>query len=174
MMTKDTKVRLGVGLVVGALVVGTIAIGVTYAQQQPGPPRGGMAMGARGMMGQGPLMAMRRGLAKLGLSDQQKEQIKGIVAGHKDRMKTLADQMRTARRALGDAIANDADEPTIRQKSADLAKVQADLAVFGAQVRKEVFGALTPDQQAKAKALRMNALGRIDRFVARHKKALGF
>jgi Spy/CpxP family protein refolding chaperone len=173
MMTKDSKVRLGVGLVVATLVVGTIAIGVTYAQQAV-PPRGGMMMGARGLMGGGRLLALRHGLAQLGLSDQQKQQIKGIVSGRKDKIQAFAGQVRDARRALGDAIANDADEATIRQKSADLAKVQADVAVFGAQLRKDVFSVLTPDQQAKAKTLRMNALARGDRFLARRKKTLDF
>jgi Spy/CpxP family protein refolding chaperone len=172
-MTKDSKVRTSWGLVVAAVVVGTIAIGAVYAQQAGQRP-GAMMTGGRGMMAGGPLGPMRRGLAQLGLSDQQKQQIKGIVQGHKEDMRGFAVQIRQTRRALADAIANDAGETAIRARSADLAKVQADLAVFGAKLRKKVFDTLTPEQQAKAKTLRLNGLGRIDRFRNRRGKDLDF
>ncbi|HEX7485126.1 MAG TPA: Spy/CpxP family protein refolding chaperone [Vicinamibacterales bacterium] len=166
-MTKDSKVRAVLGLVVAALVVGTIAVGAAYAQQAGQRPAA--MMGRRGMMAGGPLGAMRRGLGQLGLSDQQKQQIKGIVQGHKEEVKGFAVQIRQTRRALADTIANDRGETAIRDKSADLAKVQADLAVFRAKVRKEVFDVLTPEQQAKAKTLRLHARGRMDRFLERRK-----
>jgi protein CpxP len=171
-MTKNSKVRMVVGLAVAALVVGTIAIGVTYAQQAD-QRRGVMMMGGHGKMA-GPLGAMRRGLAQLGLSDDQKQQIKGIVSGHKEALEGFAGQVRQARQALGDAVANDADEATIRLKSADLAKVQADFAVLGAELRKQVFAVLTPEQHTKAKALRLKARDRVDRFLERRKKDLDF
>lgn len=167
-MTKDSKVRTLVGLAVAAFVVGTVAIGAVYAQQ-PGPGRrgmmgGGMMMG-RGMMDGGPLGMMHRGLARLGLSDAQKEQVKGIVQGHRDEMKGLAERLRQARRGIADTIANDGDEAAIRAKSAELAGAQADLAVLGAKVRKEVLAVLTPEQQAKAKSFRLGARERVDRLI---------
>jgi periplasmic protein CpxP/Spy len=162
-MRKNSKVRLLVGFAVSAAVVGMVAAGVSYAQQPPPPPRGGM-MGGQGQMtgGQGPMMRgrgqmmggpfaqIRRGLAQLGLSDQQKTQIKAIFQGHKADIEGFAARMRPARQALDAAIRNGADEATIRAKAADVAAVQADMAVFRAAVRKQVFAVLTPDQQAKA------------------------
>jgi Spy/CpxP family protein refolding chaperone len=173
MMTKDSKVRTVVGLAVAAVLVGAVAIGVTYADQQM-PKRGGMMMRGRGMMAGGALGAMRRGLAQLGLSDDQKQQIKGIVQGHKDELKGLAARMKQARRAVADSIANGDEDTAIRIKSGDLSAVQADLAVMGAKLRKQVFAVLTPDQQAKAKALQQQALERADRFLERRKKAMDF
>lgn len=184
-MTKNSKVRTLAGLVVGAMVIGAVAIGVTHAQQ-PGPKRGemmggrgmmgerGMRMGGRGMMMGGPLGAMRRGLAQLDLTDQQKLQVKVIVQGHKDDLKRFAERAQQARRAVGGAIASDADETTIRSKSDDLSKAQADLAVFGAKLRKDVLATLTPEQRDKAKTLRLKALDRADRFIERRKKLLDF
>lgn len=177
-MTKDSKVRTLAVLAVVAVVAGVMAVGVTYAQQPPaggaGPRMGGpgMMMGGRGMMAFGPLGMLRRGLAELGLSDQQKEQIKGIVQSHRDDVKGLREQMQQARRALMNAVVGDADEATIRARSADVAKVQADLAVLGAQVRKQVFATLTPEQQTKAKAMRENMLARRERFRERREKDL--
>jgi Spy/CpxP family protein refolding chaperone len=174
-MTKDSKVRTVLGVAVAAALVGTVAIGVTYADQQA-PNRGGMMMRGHRMMAGGPLGAMRRGLAQLGLSADQKQQIKGIVQSHKDELEGPVANMRQARRAVGDAIAGDKfDEVAIRAASANLAKAQADLAVTGAKIRGEIFDrVLTPDQQAKAKALRLQALQRADRFMARRQRASGF
>jgi len=173
MMTKDSKVRTLAGLAVVALVVGVIGIGVTFAHRA-GQGQGAAAMGGRGMMAGGPLGAMHRTLAQLGLTDDQKQQIKGIAQGHKADLQAFAERMRQSRVALADAIVNGGDEAAIRAKSADLAKVQADLAVLGAQVRKEVFAVLTPDQQAKAKTLWLQALDRAGRHLQRGKRALEF
>ncbi len=162
-MTKNSKVRRFVGLAIAAAVVGVIAAGAIFAQQQPaGPPSGGMAMGRGPMMGGrgpmgGPFMAIRRGLAQLGLSDQQKTQIQAIFEGHKTDLQGFATRMTTAQKALNDAIWSGADEATIRAKAADVAAVQADMAVFRSTVHAQVFAVLTPDQQAKASQLRTQA-----------------
>ncbi len=156
-MTKNSKVRTLVGLAIGAVVVGVIAVGVSFAQQPAGPAGGGMMgrgpwMGGRGPMG-GPFMGIRRGLAQLGLTDQQKTQIKAIFDGHKTDIQGFAARMKTARQALDAAIWSGADEATIRAKAADVAAVQADMAVFRATIHTQVFAVLTPDQQAKANQL---------------------
>ncbi|HEY3380958.1 MAG TPA: Spy/CpxP family protein refolding chaperone [Vicinamibacterales bacterium] len=169
-MSKHNKVRLAAGFILAALFVAGTAADVSYAQQQ-GPQRE-ERKGAGMMMRGGPGRALRLGLRQLGLSDTQKQQVKAILQGHKADFKGFADRLVTARRTLGDAIAVDPiNEAAIREKSADLAKVQADLAVFRAQVRKEVFGVLTPDQQQKAKDMKARFLDRVDRFRAnRHRK----
>jgi hypothetical protein len=46
--------------------------------------------------------------------------------------------------------------------------------VFGSQLRKEVLGVLTPEQQAKANDLRLKALDRAEKMIQRRKKVLGF
>jgi Spy/CpxP family protein refolding chaperone len=151
-MTKNNKVRTLAGLAIAAAVVGIIAVGVSFAQQPAGPPHGKMMMG-RGSMGGGPFAEIRRGLAQLGLTDQQKTQIKAIFAGHKADIQGFASRMQPARQALHNAITSGADEAAIRKAAAGVAAVEADMAVFHAAVRTQVFAVLTPDQQAKASQL---------------------
>jgi Spy/CpxP family protein refolding chaperone len=174
MMIRTHKIGVLVGTVVAVMSLGAMAIGAVYAQQPaPAPPPGQgqhQGMGGGGPMARG-TMALHRGLAQLNLTDDQKTQIKGIVQAHRAEMQGIATQVRNARRALGDAVTNDADEATIRARAADLGKAEADLAVFGATLRKGIFAVLTPDQQAKAKALRLEALDRMGRFMGRRGKA---
>jgi Spy/CpxP family protein refolding chaperone len=155
-MTKNSKVRMFVGLAIAAAVVGIIAVGVSYAQQPPPPPHGRMMMGPHGPMMGGPFAQIRRGFAQLGLSDQQKTQIKTIFQGHKADMQGFAARMQPARQALNAAIVG-GDEATIRSAAAGVAAVEADMAVFRATVRAQVFAVLTPDQQAKANQLQQEA-----------------
>jgi Spy/CpxP family protein refolding chaperone len=160
-MTKNSKVRGFLGLAIVAAVVGVIAVGASFAQQPAGPPSGGMMMGRGPMGGHGPMggpfMAIRRGLAQLGLTDQQKTQIKAIFAGHKPDAQGFAARMQPARQALDKAIWSGADESTIRAKAAEVAAVQSDMDVFRATVHAQVFAVLTPDQQAKANQLQQQA-----------------
>ena len=184
-MTKNSKVRMFVGLAAAAAVIGTIAVGVSYAQQPPAQPRGGMMMGGQGpamggrgqmmncrcemtggggrmMRGRGRMMdgefaEARWGLGQLGLSDQQKTQIKGIFENHKTDLQGFATRMQPARQALNAAVRSGATEATIRAKAADVAAVEADMAVLRAAVHAQVFAVLTPEQQAKAKQLQEQA-----------------
>jgi len=87
---------------------------------------------------------------QLNLTDAQRDQIKAIVDAHKDEWKALADRERTARLALGDLVnADTIDEAAIRQKSADVAAVDADAAVARAHAHAEVMQILTADQKAQ-------------------------
>jgi periplasmic protein CpxP/Spy len=172
-MTRKIGARIIIGSVVAVMSMAAMAMGVA-AQQPASPPPAGqgqhMGMGGGPM---GPGMAMRHGLAQLNLTDDQKTQIKGIMQAHREEMQGFAKQVRDARKALGDAVMNDADEATIRARAADLGKVQADLAVFGAKLRKDIFAVLTPDQQAKAKTLRLQALESIGRFMGGRRQGRG-
>jgi Spy/CpxP family protein refolding chaperone len=91
---------------------------------------------------------------ELNLTDAQRDQIKAIVEAHKDEWKALADKERTARLALAQTIAADTvDEAAIRQKSSEVAAVEADMAVARAHAHAEVFQILTADQKAQLKAM---------------------
>jgi ElaB/YqjD/DUF883 family membrane-anchored ribosome-binding protein len=50
----------------------------------------------------------------------------------------------------------------VRQRSADVAAVEADMAVLRAQIHRDVFAVLTPDQQQRARELRAEAAQRFD------------
>jgi Spy/CpxP family protein refolding chaperone len=169
-MNRSRLIPTVIGFAVALLAVATLAIGVAYAQQAgAGQRHGQMAMGGRGMMPRGPLAMMRVGLGQLGLSAEQRQQVRGILQGRAAEFKGLGAQMRNARRAVNNAIANDAGEAAIRAASAELAKVEADVAVLRASVRKQVFDVLTPEQLAKVKELRLKALERAQKRSQRRK-----
>jgi len=95
---------------------------------------------------------------KLGLSDDQTTQVQTIFANHKAELSAGFERLKTAKGALFDAIHADTfDESAIRAASANVAQVEADLAVSRAKIAGEVRNVLTPDQQAKAKELLANA-----------------
>ena len=172
-MNRSRLVPTVIGFVIALVSVATVAIGVAYAQQAVAGRRGGQAaVGGPGMMPGGRLAMMRFGLGQLGLSTEQKQQVRSLLQERAAEFKSLGAQLRTARRAVNSAIANDETEGAIRAASAEVAKVEADMAVLRAAVRKQVFAVLTPEQQAKAKELRLRALERAEKRVQRRKKTV--
>jgi Spy/CpxP family protein refolding chaperone len=101
-------------------------------------------MGRRGILG--PIA-----IERLGLSESQHAQVNAVIQSHDAELKALHDRAFAARHALQATVTADAvDERAIRARSADVASVEADLAVIQARVRAEVFQLLTPEQRAKA------------------------
>ena len=156
-MTAAVK-RIALTLGAGLIALGVSAGAFVHAQDQntnPQPPpfRGrGMGPGGRGPggpMGMLPMLGPR-----IGLTDAQKDQIKAIADTHKADWKALADRGRAAHMAVDAAISADTiDEATIRQKSAEAAAVEADVAVARAHARAEVWQILTADQKAQLKTM---------------------
>jgi Spy/CpxP family protein refolding chaperone len=150
-----------IGLKAGAAIL-VLAMAGGYASAQntsgdPAPFRGGgpgrgRGPGAGGLMGfLGPFSMLA---SRLGLSDAQKDQIKSIAQSHADEWKALLDREQQARKAEQTAIAAPQfDEVTIRQRSAELAAINADVAVAQARARGELLPVLTADQQAKLKEI---------------------
>ena len=134
----------------GAAAAGLVALlgGAVFAQGDgPGAFGGHGHRGGFGMEG----MA---GLRQLGLTDDQRAQIRTAMSGHRDEFKALSERARTARQAQAAAIsAVPMNEQQVRAASADIAAVQADMAVLRARVHEQVFSVLTPDQQAQARTL---------------------
>ena len=166
-MTATVKrISLGVGASIVAL--GVTAGVYAHAQDQntnqdPRPFRGrgmgpGGPMGRGGPMGPGgpggPMGMLPMLGRELNLTDTQKDQIKAIADSHKDEWKALADRERAARTAVNDLVLADTiDEAAIRQKSAEVATVDADAAVARAHAHAEVFQILTADQKAQLKTM---------------------
>ena len=115
-------------------------------------------------MGPGDPLGMLRMLGpRLGLTDAQKEQVKTIADSHRDERKALGDRARTAHEALRDAVMSETvDEALIRQRSADVAVVEADLAVAQARTHAEVFQILTAEQKEQVKAFQAEAKTRME------------
>lgn len=156
-------IRTGLAIASGILML--IMAGAWASAQNtngaPEPFRGGRGRGgpggpggAMGFLEPFPMLA-----SQLGLSDTQMQQIKSIATSHADEWKALLDKERAARQALQTAIASTQfDELTIRQRSAELAAVEADAAVARARARAEAIALLTADQQAKLKEIESQPL----------------
>lgn len=113
---------------------------------RPGGPFGGGPMG-------GPMASRMAGV--LGLSDDQRDQIRAIHDGYRDQAEALNESLKDARVALGDRIhADPFDETAIRQAAQGLAALEADLAVLRARISSEVRQVLTPEQVEQARGLR--------------------
>jgi Spy/CpxP family protein refolding chaperone len=115
----------------------------------PGGPGGPGRFGVPGGMGMLPMLG-----PQINLTDTQRDQIKSIAEAHKDEWKALLDRSRTAHTALEEAITADAlSEAAIRQKSAEAAAVEADVAVARAHAHAEVWQILTADQKTQVRAM---------------------
>jgi Spy/CpxP family protein refolding chaperone len=89
---------------------------------------------------------------RLQLTDAQRDQIRAITDSRRDEWQGLAQRARTAHQALNDAVTVETiDDTVIRQKSAEAAAVDADMAVARAHAHAEVLRILTPEQKAKLK-----------------------
>jgi len=100
---------------------------------------------------------------ELGLSGQQKQDVKDIFVKIRPQTATLIKQLKTERRSLRTLIQADAvDETAIRAQSARVAAVEADLAVQKAHVAQQIRTVLTPEQVQKFKELQANRDSRMD------------
>lgn len=177
MGTLRTMTRVGLGLGAAAVVV-TLAAGV-YAQntsdprapfmgQRGGPGGPGQFGGPDG--GRGGMDGVLGGLplARLGLTDAQRTEVRSIAQSHAEELRAIADRALTARRTLDAAVTGETvDEGLIRARAAELAMVEADMAVARARVHAEVFRVLTPEQQTQARQLRSQMQ---ERFESRRER----
>ena len=106
---------------------------------------------------------------RLNLTDAQRDQVKSVIQAHSTDIKAVGDRAFAAHRALEAVISADTvDESAIRARSADVATVEADMAVMRAQIRAEVWQILTPDQQQQAKTLQAQMEQRMENGRQRH------
>jgi Spy/CpxP family protein refolding chaperone len=156
-MTATVK-RMTLGFGAGLIALTAVAGGV-FAQAQdqdpnartreyrgrgPGGPDGpGRFRGPGGPMGMLPMLGR-----EVNLTDAQRDQVKAIAESHKADWRALADRARAAHIALTAAVTTaPIDEALIRQKSSEVAAVDADMAVARARAYAEVFQILTPEQK---------------------------
>src|SRR5262245_9860918 len=145
------RVALGIATSVFALGIGAGAYAAAQSTSQDQRPRMGRGMGPGGPGRGGPMGMLPMLARELNLTDAQKDQIKAIGESHREEWKALADRGRSAHEALQQAVtAETVNEAVIRQKGAEVAAVEADLAVARARANAEVFRILTPEQKAQA------------------------
>ena len=164
------RLTLGLGIALLALGVSAGAYAAVQNTNQDAPPfRGGRGPGGPGRFGGpggpgGPMGMLPPLPPFLNLTDAQKDQIKTIAGSHADEWKSLADRARTAHETLMAAeMIDPIDDGVIRQKSAEVASVEADMSVARAHARAEVFQVLTADQKAQIKQMQEQMAGKAGR-----------
>ena len=166
---KRIALGVGAGIVALAVTAGVYAHAQDQNTNQDPRPFRGRGMGPGGPMGRGgpggpggPMGMLPMFGPEIGLTDAQRDQIKAIAQAHNDEWKALGDRARTAHEALNDAITADTiDDGAIRQKSADVAAIDADMAVARAHAHAEVFQILTPEQKAQVKKIQAEMKSRM-------------
>jgi Spy/CpxP family protein refolding chaperone len=104
---------------------------------------------------------------RLNLTDDQKSQIKTIVAGERDTLRPLLAALRDTRNDLRAAIrSGDANESSVRAASAKVAVVEADLAVERMKLYGKIAPVLTSAQRQKIADFEQDADGFADNVVA--------
>jgi protein CpxP len=89
-------------------------------------------------------------LAQLGVTADQKAEVKTILRKYQPTVGPLIEQVVTERRALRDTIrAETIDETAIRAQAAKVASLESDLAVQRAYVAHDIRAVLRPAQQEK-------------------------
>ena len=110
---------------------------------------------------------------ELGLSAQQKQEIKDILKRNHPQTQPMMTQLLIERRALRALVqAEVIDEGAIRTQSAKVATIEADLAFHRAQVAQEMRKVLTPEQVLKFKEIQAKRDRQLDEFASRAGKCL--
>jgi Spy/CpxP family protein refolding chaperone len=109
-----------------------------------------------------------RKLAQLGVTADQKTEVKTILRKYQPTVGPLIKEVVTERRALRDTIRSETiDETAIRAQAAKVASLEADLAVQRAHVSHDIRAVLTPDQWQKLKDMQIDVDARMDGFLHR-------
>jgi Spy/CpxP family protein refolding chaperone len=107
-----------------------------------------------------------RAKEKLGLTDGQLDQIKDVLKPEKVSIISLLTRLRDARAGLLDAIrSTDANETSVRAASAEVATVEADVAIERMKIFKQISPILTDEQRTKLAALQSNLDGLMDQAI---------
>jgi Spy/CpxP family protein refolding chaperone len=150
-MDRVRKIVLTTGIV-ALLSAGAAPL---FAQGAPGRGAGPFGPGGRGGFGAG------FALGQLNLSDAQQQQVRDIMQRDRDAMRSTMQRMNQAMQAQREAINQvPVNEQAVRAAAAQVALVQADLAVAQARVHADIWNILTPEQQTKAKELEQQAQAR--------------
>jgi len=122
------------------------------------PPERGGPHGERHQGGEHRMMTVKRilmHLAALNLTDEQIASVKQIVKSGKQQSKPLKQQLKQQHKQLRQlARVNPFDEQAIRDTSAQIAAIQADLMILHLNKKQQVKAVLTDDQRAKLEKMK--------------------
>jgi Spy/CpxP family protein refolding chaperone len=130
---------------IAILAFAVLAIGVGFAfAQKKGDSRGERPFGA-------PPFALEKIADELGLSEEQRAQIKQITENEKTKIQALAETARAAHEQLKDLGTNGVfNEEQVNQIAAQQAETTRRLIVEKERTKAAIFAVLTPEQRTKA------------------------
>jgi Spy/CpxP family protein refolding chaperone len=149
-MKRYQKALLAAGV---ALLLGATVVTAAQAQNLRRLQQNRQAISARNMFRPGVL------LAGLKLTDQQKEQAKTILAGHKEDIQAQFKAVQEARRAFREAVVAGSDLTALKPLYDDVSNAEWNGLVLQNQIVSEIKAILTPEQQEQLQ----NRLQRIRR-----------
>jgi protein CpxP len=154
---------MAVGAAILTVGLGAAALSIAGDQQNQAPAAQGRRGGpdgpggfGRGRGGPGGPMGPLGGLPlrELNLTESQREQVRTIVESRESETRAIGERAMAAREALHAATTSPSfDEGLVRTRAAEVAALDADLAVARARIFADIFQILTPEQQAKAKEI---------------------
>lgn len=94
-------------------------------------------------------------LGRLDLSDEQRDQVREVIAESREAMREAGRQVRASRRALDEAVGTggDVDEAAIRAAAAALGVAEGAVALERASARARIWRVLTPEQRTGAEEI---------------------
>lgn len=119
---------------------------------------------ARPEKGQGPFQNAERIVKKLGLTPEQKEQVKALVKSQRDAMKGLRDQRKAAREKLESAIKSGAADDVLIANHKELQALQGQASSLHFENMLAIRKLLTPEQKAKFNEMMDERRGKHKRF----------
>ncbi len=144
--TRTGKI-LARGMVVSVFALASILLAESAFGQFAGfggGGRRGKGPGGKGMVGmRGEMVA-----EFLGLSEVQQADIKKIRTAARDQTKPIRQQLRSNRKALGEAVKS-GETANIEALATEHGKLRGQLVAIGARTRVDVKNVLTPEQQQK-------------------------
>ena len=149
---------------VGVLVTaGTLVVADMAWSQPDGSRRGWMGRRGPGGLGglarpggRGPGGVLTVPLGQLGLSEEQRDAVRGVLEEGREALREAGEQARASRQALRDAVGTggDVDEDAIRAAADGLGTARGAMALARASARARIWEVLTPDQRTAADVLR--------------------
>ena len=150
----------------GVLVTAGTLVVADMAWSQPDGGRRGRMGRLGGPAGPGgPGGALMVPLGQLGLSDEQREAVRGVLAESREALREAGERVRASRQALTEAVGTggDLDEGAIRAAAGELGTAQGAVALARASARARIWEVLTPDQRTAADVLRAAREQRLER-----------
>jgi Spy/CpxP family protein refolding chaperone len=153
--------------------IGTVAIGGTLGAsamaKKPGCQMAKTPLGRLIMGNLGRLLVLK---SELNVTDEQHEQIHGIIVENKGDIAEVAEGIWRKRSALRDSVlAEKPDESTIRKAADELGDAIGDAAVLASKLAGRVRPILTDEQRERIEKCRVDCHKAVEKFFEKAAKA---